>query len=100
MSARISRISARFDDVGREQKLSRLGVAEDRGQRLVQLMGQRRGELAQRRDAADVRQLLPEPLRFELPLLARERIGKDLPEEVELLDQHQPTARASALAPC
>ena len=32
-------------------------------------------------------ELLPEPLRLELPLLARERIGKDFPDELELPDQ-------------
>ena len=33
--------------------------------------------------------LLPEPLRFELSLLARERIGEDFPEQLELLHQQQ-----------
>ena len=50
-------------------------------------MGQRRGQLAQGGDAADVRQILPEPLCLELRLLARQRIGEDFTEEVELLDQ-------------
>jgi hypothetical protein len=62
-------------DGGREEALSRLRVAEDRRQRLVQLMGQRRGELPEGGHPADVGQLLSEPLRLELPLLARQRIG-------------------------
>ena len=94
MSFRISRISATFDDLGREEPLRDLGVVEDRRQRLVQLVGQRRRELAHGRDAADVRHLLPEPLRLELHLPARERVGEDFPEEPELLDQlvRQPRA--------
>ena len=57
MSARISRISWRFTGVGLEEILGRLGVAQDRRQRLVQFMGQRRGELPHCRDPADVGQI-------------------------------------------
>ncbi len=74
-------------DLGSDEALGRLRVAKDRRQRLAELVGQRGGELAQSGDPADVGQLLAEPLGLELPLLARQRIGEDLAEEVELLQQ-------------
>ena len=73
--------------LGREQTLRRLGVAQDRRQRLAQVVRERRGELSNGRDPADVRQLLSQPLRFEVDLPARERIGKNLRQQIELLRQ-------------
>jgi hypothetical protein len=58
-------------DVGPEKALAGLRVGENRRQRLVQLMGQRRGQLSHGRDPADVHQILPKPLRLEFSLLAR-----------------------------
>ena len=43
---------------GGEQALRRIGVVGDRGQRLVELMGEHGGELAERAEARDLRQLL------------------------------------------
>src|SRR6202022_3911764 len=72
---------------GGEQVFGHLRVAEDRGQRLVQVVGQGRGGAAEGRHPADVRQVLAKPLRLELPLLACQCVGKDFSEEVQLLDQ-------------
>ena len=75
------------DHLGGKEALGHLGVVQDRRQRLIQLMGQRRGELPQGGDATDVRHLLPEPLRLELDLPARECVGEHASEELESLDR-------------
>ena len=95
MSSTISRISSRFDDVDRRGRrwaacaLLRIAVSG-----WFSSWASDAVELAHGRDAADVRELLPEPLRLELPLLARQRIGEDFAEEVQLLDQLVRTPRA------
>src|SRR6266542_7070883 len=72
---------------GREKPLCRLRIAEDRGQGLVQLMSQRRGEFADRRHPGDVAQLLAEPLHLQFRPPARQDIGEDLAEELEPLHE-------------
>src|ERR1700677_1995439 len=49
----------KIDWLRRHEALSRLRVAQDRGQRLVQLMRERTGKLSKSRDARQVRKLLP-----------------------------------------
>ena len=51
-----------------QQAARRLRVRHDRGERLVDLVGERRGELAERRGPQHVRQLLALPLRLLLGL--------------------------------
>ena len=76
MSARIARTSSRSGDGVLEEQLRRLGVAQDRPERLVDLVRQRRGELAHHRDAPRVRDLLPQPLRLLLGVFARGDVAR------------------------
>ena len=73
--------------VGLQVLLGDFRVVENRRQGLVELVRQRRRQLAHGRDAADVRQLLTEPSRLALRLRARERVGHGLANEVQLLHQ-------------
>src|SRR5688572_14092233 len=61
--------------VGVEKALRRLGVTENGGERLVQLMGQRRREFSHRRDASDVGQLCTLPGRFEFSFFVVSDVG-------------------------
>ena len=54
-----------------EEPLRRLRVAQDRRERLIDLVRQRRGELAHHRDAPRVGDLLPQALRLLLGVFAR-----------------------------
>ena len=58
------------DGLPSEHAAGGLGVAQNRGQRLAQLVGQRTGELAEDRDAAQMRQELALLLRLTLGALA------------------------------
>ena len=58
MSARMSRASARSGGCLGEEALRRLGVGEDDGQRLVQLVRERARQLAHSGDAGEVGQFL------------------------------------------
>ena len=65
-------------EVGRfilHEKLRSLRVAQDRAERLINLMRQRRGELAHHRDAADVSDLLPQDLCVQFGLFVRSDIA-------------------------
>ena len=70
MSPQISRSSARSSGSRPSSCSRRFGVGEDRGERLVQLVRDRRGELAQGRDARHVAQRRAVLLGAELRLLA------------------------------
>src|SRR5205823_11628382 len=67
--------------------LGRLRIAQDRGQGLVQFMREGDGELADRRDPADVGEILPEVMRLDLRPPACQDIREDLAEELEPLHQ-------------
>ena len=60
-----------------QEQLRRLRVAQDRAERLIDLMRQPRRELAHHRDAPRVRDLLPEQLCLLLGLFARGAIAGD-----------------------
>ena len=87
MSVRISTDLVEVHRLGLEDALGGLGIAEDGGQGLIQLVGQRRGELPHRRHPPDVGEILPEPLRLHLRLPAGQDIGEHLAEELEPLHQ-------------
>ncbi len=58
-----------------QEELRRLRVAQDRRERLIDLVGQPRRELAHHRDAPNVRDLLPEQLGLLLSLFARGHVA-------------------------
>ena len=62
---------AEVHGVGLEDILGGLGIAQDRGQRLVELMSQRRGQLPDRRHSIDVAEILPKLLQLAFCLSAR-----------------------------
>jgi hypothetical protein len=69
-----------------QDPLGRLGVAQDRGEGLAELVRQGRGELPHRRDPGDVVQVPPEPPHLHVSPPAGEDAGEHLPEEPEALD--------------
>ena len=70
MSSRIARISVRSGCAGGDQAPGHLGVREDAGQRLLDLVGEGGGELAHRDEAAHARELVPHAARLDLGVLA------------------------------
>ena len=81
-----------------EKARGRLCVAQDSGERLVQLVGERRGELAHADHASDMRQLVPGALDFELGFLARRGVGQHLCQQANLDDRDVSPGARQAVA--
>ena len=69
-----------------EQVASRLGVAEDAGERLIQLVRDRRGQLAEARSPRDVGQLLAAAPGLALGLAAEPGVGQHVGDQAQLYD--------------
>ncbi len=78
----------------------RLRVGHDRGQRLIELVRERRRQLADGGHAADVRQLLPHPLHVELGAAKIGDVGtghdRSTVRPIERIDDDRPPARRLA----
>ena len=77
MSARISRTCVKIGRVLREEALGRLRVAEDGGERLVQFVRQRAGELAEHGHAREMREFAAPFVQLLFRLLARRDVKGD-----------------------
>ena len=78
---------AQLGEIGlrhRQHAAARLGVGEDRGERLIDLMRDRARKLAQERDPHQMRELATLLLDLDLRTLERRDVGKDAADAQEL----------------
>ena len=87
MSCRIARTCARLALFALDQVRGDLGIAQDRGEGLTELVGERRRQLAHRRDTADVGEVAPQPLYLFVRAPARQDIGEHPAEQPETLHE-------------
>src|SRR5262249_45368212 len=85
-----------------DEALGRLGVTENRGQRLIDLVGERARELAEHSHAREMRQFLTQApqLVFDAPALGDVDAGPDHPDTATILATHQcAAARTQGVLP-